>query len=196
MSDRRGGEPVREFRFEGMGLVVVLGGVLLVLAGAFWTGRWYERRQGPPNPAGGPLQSGPLAHVVEPQEAVDTDGSADYFDAAEGGQRQLETQRQVRTPPAAPPETTPEPADAAAEAPGGDYYVQVFAGRDRSSAERLVGQLRKGGFSVRLFTENPGSDPLFKVRVGGYATRDEARDAAGRLKKEGHAGAFVTEGSG
>ena len=198
MGERREAEPVREFRFEGVGLVVVMAGVLLALAGAFWTGRWYERRQAPPSPAGGPLESGPLTHVVDPQDPLDTDVSADYFDAADGGERELESDRQVRTP-APPPEEPPlaraggATEETAAARIGGSFYVQVFAGRDRSSAERLVGQLESDGFSVRLFTENPGADPLFKVRVGGYGTKDEAREAATTLQKKGHAGAFVTE---
>lgn len=201
MSERRDAETVREFRFEGMGLVVVMGGVLLALAGAFWTGRWYERRQAPPSPAGGPLESGPLTHVVDPQDPLNTDVSADYFDAADGGERELESGRQVRTapPPAAEPPpsgATPAAEETGAGATSGNFYVQVFAGRDRSSAERLVGKLKNDGFSVRLFTENPGADPLFKVRVGGYGTKDEAREAASTLQKKGHAGAFVTELSG
>lgn len=195
MSERQSGDSVREFRFEGVGLVVVLGAVLLTLAGAFWGGRWYERRQGPPGAAGGPLDSGPLTHVVEPQEAVDTDASVDYFDGASGGERQAESGRQARELPPAPVkiEEAPQPV---AEPSAGRFYVQVFAGRDRGSAEKIVGKLREGGFTVRMFTENPGADPLFKVRVGGFATQDDARAAATRLKGAGHDGAFVTEVDG
>lgn len=196
MDDRQSGESVREFRFEGVGLVVVVGAVLLTLAGAFWGGRWYERRQGPPQAAGGPLDAGPLTHVVEPQEAVDLDASADYFDGETGGQREPEAQRQVRETPPPPPVEQAPAAQPDAVASGGNYYVQVFAGRDRVSAERLVGRLKKGGFAVRLFTENPGADPLFKVRVGGFDTKDGAREAARQLKGQGHDGAFVTEVDG
>ena len=82
----------------------------------------------------------------------------------------------------------------AAEAPsGGKWYVQVFAGRDRNSAEGLVRELEAAGYSVRLFSEREGRGALYKVRVGGYPTRDAAAGAADKLKGEGHAGAFPTE---
>ena len=82
-----------------------------------------------------------------------------------------------------------------ASSPGrssGPYYVQVFAGRDRRAAEGLVGQLQAGNYSVRLFSDRSGGDALFKVRVGGYATEDEARDAAADLVQQGYGGAWVT----
>jgi cell division protein FtsN len=71
--------------------------------------------------------------------------------------------------------------------------VQVFAGRDRTTAESLVKSLAGRGYSVKLEAQREGTDALYKVRVGGYLTPDAARDAAARLKKEGEAGAWVTQ---
>jgi hypothetical protein len=46
---------------------------------------------------------------------------------------------------------------------------------------------------VRLFSEREGRGALYKVRVGGYPSRDGARSAADRLEREGYSGAWVTE---
>ena len=70
--------------------------------------------------------------------------------------------------------------------------MQVFAGRDRKAAESLFDQLKSAGYPARVFSEREGAGGLFKVRVGGYATEDEARSAASKLQKAGFAGAWVT----
>lgn len=71
--------------------------------------------------------------------------------------------------------------------------MQVFAGRDRQAAERLVGTLRAAGWPVRLQSVPEGSGSLVKVRVGGYPTRAAAEEAAGRLRGQGQTGAWVTD---
>ena len=198
-SDPKDGNGVREFRLEGIGLLLV-GGLLIVLLGsAFWFGRWYERQLSPGAASAGTATGSidPLANVAEAEPAADVDEAADFFDEAQGGQKQLEPQREVRSEPArpaTPPADDAPPPARAAEAPsGGKFYVQVFAGRDRNSAEGLVRDLQGQGYSVRLFSEREGRGALYKVRVGGYPTRDAAAGASDKLKREGHAGAFVTE---
>lgn len=198
-NDRKAGDSVKEFRLEGVSLLLVAGLLLVLLGGAFYVGRWYERQV---NPAAGAalglgLDGDPLGNVAQIEPAADVDEDADFFDEAEGGQKQLEPERQVGSPPAEGsadrPAAQPAPPAAAQPASGGSFFVQVFAGRDRGAAEGLVGELQKKGYAVRLFSEREGRGALYKVRVGGYASRDDARGAATKLQGEGYSGAWVTE---
>ena len=190
VADRRDSE-VRELRLEGVGLFVIGGVLVAALAGAFLVGRWYERSVHPVSAAGLPSDD-PLAHVVQTEDPAEIDDTATFFDTMEG--RQAEPGReaaQPASPPAAPPpatESSPPPKPVA-----GAYFVQVFAGRDRSAAEALVQQLKSSGHAVRIFTEREGQGSLYKVRVGGFADEAAARGAAETLQKEGFAGAWVTK---
>ncbi len=70
--------------------------------------------------------------------------------------------------------------------------VQVWAGRERPTAERLVAALQEAGFGVRMFAESSGGETLYKVRVGGYASEALARQAVDDLQARGYRGAWVT----
>jgi hypothetical protein len=198
MAIEEGDDGVREVRLEGVRLWVVCGGLTLALLAAFMVGRWWERESRPPQ--FGRLGSGgagdPLANVVEAEEPADVDGGADFFDTVQGGDKELEPQREVgevgEVARARPQDDSPAGGAADAKPDNGPFYVQVFAGRDRSAAEAMVGRLQRASYDVRLFTERSGSDALYKVRVGGYATEDEARSEAQDLVKEGYGGAWVT----
>lgn len=199
--ERQRGDTERELRLEGPGLVIVGGFLLAAIVGSFYLGRWVERRAQPPQLAGasGP---GPLSQVVEVRSSEDADGDADFFDGAAVGDNELEPEREARAPQtvAAPTTSTPPVRDEGTElprvepAPGrdGDFYVQVFAGRDRRAAETLVGKLKTQGYEVRVFSEREGQGALFKVRVGGYPTEAGARRIATNLKDSGYSGAWVT----
>jgi cell division septation protein DedD len=115
-------------------------------------------------------------------EAADPDAGAGGFDT--GGV--AEPQRQVSQPAAAPQAAPPATSE-------GPWNVQVFAGRDRQAAERIVDTLRAQGWPVRLQSLPEGAGSLLKVRVGGYATRAAADEAAGKLRGQGQTGAWVTD---
>jgi cell division septation protein DedD len=72
----------------------------------------------------------------------------------------------------------------------------VFVGRDRTAAEEVVKSLRSKGYPVRAEAAREGaSTSLFKVRVGGFATREAAEAAAERLHKDGQASTWVVKAS-
>jgi cell division septation protein DedD len=141
-----------------------------------------------------------LANVAQVEPAADVDETASFFDDVEGGQKELEPQRQAREvestaedlPQQAPPPVS-APAREVPRATGGSFYAQVFAGRDRGAAEGLVDELTKKGYTVRLHTEREGRGALYKVLVGGYPTREAAGDVAARLDRDGYRGAWVKE---
>ena len=183
--DRHEPDSTRELRLEGFGLLV--GGSLLLglLVGAFFLGRWVERGVRAPVVLGADT-GGPLAEVATREPDADAGRGQTYFDSLEGAEKQPEPAREVRNRQAAAP-----PAALAAAA-GGDYFVQVGALRDEHAASELIDALKAQGYGVRLFSEREGQGLLYKVRVGGYDSEQGARDAAGRLRSAGYAGAWVT----
>ena len=189
-SEQEDAGEVREFRLEGATLVVVAVVLVVALAGAFYVGRLVERKSQPTTGAfvGGSSED-PLANVAQTDSPADVDEASGFFDSSEGGQ--AEPEREVRrglgqadegdSPAAATPTATP-----------GSHFVQVWAGRDRQAAEVMVEKLQKEGYSVRLFSDRVENDTLYKVRVGGFETEDQARNMATELEQKGYRGAWVT----
>lgn len=202
MRDERGdNEEIREFRLEGLTLVVAVAVLVVLLAGAFYLGKWVERQNRPALALGGEGAEDPLANVARSEAPADVDATSDFFDTVEeGGQKQLEPGREARRglgQPAAEGEgagaRSREFEDVENADDGGPFYVQVWAGRDRQAAELLVDKLQKDGFEVRIFSDRVEGDTLFKVRVGGYPSEADARQMSGQLEQKGYRGAWVTK---
>ena len=177
-------EPTRELRLEGWTLLVA--GVLLIAAllGAFQLGRAVER-WGAPSRASA-TRPDPLANV-EPQ-ADDADEKLTFFDTLSGSGKEAEPKREAAKPATG---ASPTPPVAAGSGP---WFVQVFVGRDRASAEEVVRTLRAQGYPVRTdATQEGGSGSLYKVRVGGFATRESAEAAVDRLHRDGQASTWVVK---
>ena len=165
----------REVRLEGISLWIAGGVLAALVVGAFWVGR--ATAPAPAVPAG----PGPLDAVEG--SSVDTSDAANFFDQV-GGQGKPEPGREARPGSTPPPPVTPVSP--------GSWFVQVFAGRDREAAEVVVGGLRAKGWPVKVETQREGSGALYRVRVGGYVTREQADEAVQRLRAEGRTGAWVT----
>jgi cell division septation protein DedD len=169
---------VRELRLEGVWLAVAFGLLLALLAGAFQLGRMVERAGGSGASAGGEA----AASERETSEAAE---KVTFFDTLSGGGKEAEPSREVR---ATPPAATPPPA----ELTPGPWFVQVFVGRDRQAAEDVVRSLRDKRYPVRIDAVSEGATgSLFKVRVGGYPTKEAADLGAERLHADGHSGTWV-----
>ena len=191
--ERHEPESMHEFRLEGIGLLLGGGLLLGLLAGAFFLGRWVERgaQPGGPQPVSG---SGPLSQVLTPEPDADVGLGVTHFDDLQGAEKQLEPARELTPPAGAMPATRPassRPSPAASSADEGRYYVQVSALRDQGAAAELIDMLKAQGYGVRLFSEREGQGMLYKVRVGGYATEQEARVMVAKLRKTGYPGAWV-----
>jgi DedD protein len=93
--------------------------------------------------------------------------------------------------PASDAPTPREPASASSAAPGA-ASVQVGAFADDKAAVDLVAALKAKGFAA--YTEAVPTDrgTVQRVRVGPYATRNEADAAAAKLKAAGYERAIVT----
>jgi cell division septation protein DedD len=106
-------------------------------------------------------------------------------------------EKQAGTPATSPggavaPKTTAKdtsaktPADTAAAkkttAPSGPlYYVQVAAFNDRALAEGLAETYRKQGYTAFIDPRPTSTRTWYRVRLGGYATRDRAVDLLNKL---------------
>jgi DedD protein len=86
--------------------------------------------------------------------------------------------------PAAPPATAPAKAEG--------FAVQIAAFTDDKGANALAGKLKKAGYAS-TYTEpvETSRGTLWRVRVGGFATRPEAESARTKLKTEGWNGLVV-----
>lgn len=70
------------------------------------------------------------------------------------------------------------PADSPTPGPS-RYAVQVLAGKSAPQVDELLTRLKTLGYDARVVRDSSG---FLKVRVGRYASRDEAQRALGRLK--------------
>jgi len=80
-----------------------------------------------------------------------------------------------RTPVNKPVETK-----TAAPAARGLYYVQVLAVADRAQAQAAADKYRKQGYTA-VIADPPAGEKNYKVRLGGYATKDRATDLLKKL---------------
>jgi cell division septation protein DedD len=88
-------------------------------------------------------------------------------------------------PATAPGDSQTKPAAAATV-----YAVQVLAVKSASQVDEMLTRLKVMGFDARVVRDTSG---LFKVRVGRYATHDEAAQTQRRLKTRLGGQPFVVE---
>jgi cell division protein FtsN len=179
----------RELRLEGFTLALAGGILLALLFGAFELGRAVERWSAPARASspGDPLGALP----PEPTESQEKEKPT-FFDTTSAPGQEAEPKREARSTA-----TTAAPPASAPQVSSGPWYVQVFVGRDRAAAEEVVRTLKAHGYPVRTDAVAEGkSDSLYKVRVGGYATKDAADAGAEHLHKDGQASTWVVKVGG
>jgi len=87
---------------------------------------------------------------------------------------------------------TPTSADTGAKVPPAShaYAVQVLAVKSAVQVDDMLTRLKVMGFDARVVRDSTG---FFKVRVGRYATREEAQRAQSRLKQKVGGQPFVVD---
>jgi len=96
----------------------------------------------------------------------------------------------AQPPPAQPMAPSPPPP---AAAPAGERFaVQVAALSSAGAAKELVARLKKGGFSAYVEAVSTADSTLHRVRVGPFASREEAQRAAEKVKAGGHKATVVS----
>ena len=85
----------------------------------------------------------------------------------------------TKAPGSKPPaETKKNPA----VSPTGQYYVQVGAFTDRSQAQAAADKYKKQGYAAIVANPRPSDTKTwYRVRLGGYATRERAADLLAKL---------------
>ncbi len=102
------------------------------------------------------------------------------------------------SPPATPVTTTttatatPASPDTSAKVPSTPraYAVQVLAVKSAAQVDDMLTRLKVMGFEARVVRDSTG---FFKVRVGRYATREEAQRVQARLKQKVGGQPFVVD---
>ncbi|HVJ73315.1 MAG TPA: SPOR domain-containing protein [Casimicrobiaceae bacterium] len=79
-------------------------------------------------------------------------------------------------------------APATAEPPREGFVVQLAAFSDDKGANALANKLKLAGHPAYTETITTSRGTLWRVRVGGFASRDAAATSRDKLKGEGHAG--------
>ena len=96
--------------------------------------------------------------------------------------------------PAARPEpkkAEEKPAKKSSATDGKGFYVQVLATSSERNAEKLVRELSAKGYPAYKVSVSQKAGTLWRVRVGNYATRDEARGVQGTRVLDGHTGQLI-----
>jgi DedD protein len=69
----------------------------------------------------------------------------------------------------------------------GRFTVQVASSKDGAAVDRMVAKLKKRGYAAyRTTVDISGQGTWYRVRVGRFSTRTEARQVQERLKKSGY----------
>lgn len=86
----------------------------------------------------------------------------------------------------APATTSAEkPVSSPAQSSGGSYFIQVGAFNDLSSARLAADRFNKQGYKTVVKDPYPSDRrPVYRVWVGGYATREEARKVMDEIAKK------------
>ena len=82
-------------------------------------------------------------------------------------------------------------APATAEPPREGFVVQLAAFSDDKGANALANKLKLAGYPAYTETITTSRGTLWRVRVGGFPSRDAAATSRDKLKGEGHAGIVV-----
>jgi len=87
---------------------------------------------------------------------------------------------------------TPTPSDTGTKATSGPhtYAVQILAVKSAAQVDEMLTRLKVMGFAARVVRDSTG---FFKVRVGHYATREEAVRSQRRLKQKVGGQPFVVD---
>ena len=89
-------------------------------------------------------------------------------------------------PPPAPStaRVTSAPIPSATQVPGAGFAVQVAAVHARDEADRMVARLSKQGYSGYVVNGEGAAAGYYRVRVGAFADRQKAEEAAKRIEAD------------
>lgn len=114
---------------------------------------------------------------------------------AEEERRAREQAQQAQAPepatPKRPERTKPVPPEPKRTA--GQVVIQVFSSPEKEQAERIRGQLARGGQRAFLSPVEVSGRTMYRVRIGPFDSRDEAQKVAEQVRKGYKLDTWVTE---
>jgi DedD protein len=175
----------RQAEQAGTGWLSTLGGAALLLVAGFAVGllagtAWEEPDLVMDHLAGRTTEL-PLSAEVSagPVEVPEPESVARPLGARESSPVASKSEIPVDLPSVAAPPPRPS------ETPGEDgFSIQVGAFGEKATATRLAGELRAGGFSVSVHSDDGPGGVRFRVRVGPVPSREEATRLAGKLESD------------
>jgi len=183
-NEKKGGH--YEMTLENRHLLGVFFAVVLLCAIFFTLGFVLGRNQLAAKAPASPAQK-PSAQAPAASPAPD---DLSFYERVEG-KPPAETLPATKPPAAKPAE--PKPTTTAAKAaaapakpaaPKETYYLQVAAVTQEAEAQRLVGELKKRGFSSVIIP--PSADHFYRVQVGPLESAELAESAKARLEAQGY----------
>lgn len=100
--------------------------------------------------------------------------------------------RSTPPPPPPPPRATTPASDSATAG----LVIQVFSSRDASQADKVMTQLRNGGYRAFLSPTQVEGRTMFRVRIGPYDDRAPAERAAAEIKSQFKLDTWITAADG
>jgi DedD protein len=122
----------------------------------------------------------------EPASARFPDASARPIDASPRPADARAEPVNARDGAGAPPSSPSSPPD------GARYTVQVAAYNARAQADALRARLVTAGHDAYVTEGETAAGTRYRVRIGTYASAEEARQAAGRIGAQAHVPTYVT----
>jgi len=124
----------------------------------------------------------------EPKADADTDAKAEQQKAPAKPEVNPDEPKAAK---AEEPRKVSEGAPVPATSKNGKFVVQAAAPASEKSARELADRLKKAGYTVYTEKVETRDGTRYRVRVGPYATRDDADRARARLKSQGVSGNLV-----
>jgi len=177
----------RELQISSSFLVVIFVGILILGVFIFLLGVSVGKKQAqiasestpPPRIVTEEVKATPPARPIQTEQAV-TDNKL----IAEELASQPKAEPAIKPEPkSSPPNAPAAKAQTSAAAKKGLFFIQVGAFNDKKAALESAEKFKPLGYAVIVVDPSPPINK-FRVRLGGYSTREEAVKALSKLKAE------------
>ena len=175
-----------EITFNAKHLWMILFGSIAVIFFSFLLGLWVGSFHGAPPPTEGPEMVAGAELLDEPDpEPVDL-SQAEIPPAFEPEPDPPPTSEPEQPAAASPKPASPKPAAVKPSAdPKARWTVQVMAISSGSKAQTWLQKLLSMGYDAYLETlTHPGNKKLYRIRVGRFATREQADAVQRKLARD------------
>lgn len=117
--------------------------------------------------------------VSEPVEKIEVEKPPPVEESEDPISQELASHQQTteeKKPP--PPPSSPPPIQPKKDM----YYIQLGAFQDKNSADALAKKYQEQGYNCTVFDPLPADKRrIYRVRIGGYETREQAQQEKARL---------------